>query len=73
MGVIMIDNKDIPFAMLIGRATQFEASSSTNSTDSLCLQVAQVPRYQDLAIFSWTTMTTKTIELIALPLVHSTG
>ena len=44
---------------------------SMNSTDSLCLQLAQVPRSPDLAIFV-STMTTTT-EPITLPLCMRVG
>ena len=39
------------------------------STNWLCLQHAQIPRMQDLAIFVPTTMTTD--KLITLPLAHA--
>ena len=43
---------------------------SPNSTYSLCLQLAQVPRSPDLAIFVSTT-TTMTTQPITLPLAHT--
>ena len=49
-----------------------EASFSSNSTDLLCLWVANVPRCQDLVIFLLT-KTTTTTEPITLPLVHARG
>ena len=46
-----------------------KASFSPTSTDSLYLQVAQMPRSQDLAIILWTIMTTA--EVNTIPLVHA--
>ena len=47
MGVATTVNENTLFAMLVGRATQFEAHRgqfSSYSTDLPCLQVAKVPR-----------------------------
>ena len=44
-----------------------EASFSPNSTDSLRLQLAQLPRSLDLAIFVSTTTTMMTTQPITLP------
>ena len=49
-----------------------EASFSPKLTDSLCLQVDQVPRSPDLVIFVSTTTTAMT-EPVALPLCMHAG
>jgi hypothetical protein len=50
---IGVAKKNAAFAMLVGLAKQFEAqaSFSTTSTGLLYLEVAQMPRFPDLAIF----------------------
>ena len=63
----MIANNNTLFAILTSHATCTEASVLPNSTDSLPLQLVQVPISPDFAIFVSTTMTTKTTELIVLP------
>ena len=52
---------------------QTEASFSPNLTYSLRLQLAQVPRPSDLAIFVSTTATTTTTRPITLPLAYARG
>ena len=49
-----------------------EASFSPNSTYSLCLQLTQMPRSPDVAIFVSITTTTTT-QPITLPFVHVCG
>ena len=69
------------FVMLVGRATKFWAYWSHGSflpnltyySESLCLQVAQMPRCWNQTILVSTMVTITTIELITIPLVHSCG
>ena len=62
--------------MFVEHVTHFEShwsQFSPNLLDLLCLRVAQVPRSQNniLAIFAFTTTTTKMTRLITLHLVHA--
>ena len=72
-----VGGNNILFVRLVGSAlnsVHTEASFSPNSTKSMYLQLAQVPRSLDLVIVSMTTMTTTTMtEPIALPLAHTHG
>ena len=66
------------FVTFMGCAKRFEAYWShflLNSTNSLCLWVAWMPRSQDLAIFATTTTddNRRQTKLIALPLAHVRG
>ena len=75
MGVGMMANKNTLFVMLVVCATLFQAHCNPfffpNSTDSLHLQHAQVPKSPDLANFVSTTKPmAMTTEPIVLSLAH---
>jgi hypothetical protein len=58
----------VPFMDRIPRLKYTEASFSPNSSDLLCLRVAQVPRSREVAIFVLTMM-----RPITIPLAHVHG
>ena len=73
MGVATMANTNAPFVKLVGHvldSKHAEASLLQNSTDLLCLQLAQVPRSPDLAV-STTTTTMTTTKQITLLLAHA--
>ena len=58
MSVATMGNINALFVTLVGHATQFQFS-----TDLFCLQLAEMPRSPDLAIFMSMTTTTQPITL----------
>ena len=74
MGVATMANINVLFVTLdVCDSKHTEASFSPNSTDLLLLQLAQMPRSPDLAVFVSTTMATTTTEPTTLPLRMRTG
>ena len=72
MGVATMANTNAPYVKLVGHvldSKHAEASLLQNSTDLLCLQLAQVPRSPDLVVS--TTTTTTTTKQITLLLAHA--
>ena len=79
LGVAIWLTKRHYFVMLMDHVRLIQSTlkpifTMPNSIDSLCLQVAQVPRSRDMGIFVLTTTTTAmTIRPIILPLAHVRG
>ena len=75
MGMATMASRKTLLVTLMGRDEQFKTylhQFFADSTDWLCLQVVQMPRCRDLAIFV-VTMDDRQEKLIALPLVHACG